>query len=239
MKLWSTKKASLTRDFGERKNTTTEVMKILPNNKDLFINGKDNNLYQYNISNGNLIRDLGQAHKYWISAMESTPDSKYLFTGSFSSLKQWDCTTGALVKDYGSVHNTYIQCMAMTHDGKFLYTGGKSGMIKVIDVDAQTAREFRFDIATPGKPLLPFLLVLRFVVMSGRWSHKFGFLLSWTSQHFWQRTYFPDFYSKLLNSNPLWLGMRMLMVLSIEIQCGLYSSPYRPMIGVSSHSWAF
>jgi WD40 repeat protein len=168
MKLWSTKKASLTRDFGERKNTTTEVMKILPNNKDLFINGKDNHLYQYNISNGNLIRDLGQAHKYWISAIESTPDSKYLFTGSFSSLKQWDCTTGALVKDYGSVHNTYIQCMAMTHDGKFLFTGGKSGMIKVIDVDAQTAREFRLDIATPGKPLLPFLLVLRFVVMSGR-----------------------------------------------------------------------
>jgi WD40 repeat protein len=168
MKLWSTKKASLTRDFGERKNTTTEAMKIMPNNRDLFINGKDNHLYQYNISNGNLIRDLGQAHKYWISAMESTPDSKYLFTGSYTSLKQWDCATGALVKDYGSVHNTYIQCMAMTHDGKLLFTGGKSGMIKVIDVDAQTAREFRLDIATPGKPLLPFLLVLRYVVVSGR-----------------------------------------------------------------------
>jgi WD40 repeat protein len=168
MKLWSTKKASLTRDFGEQKNTTTEAMKIMPNNRDLFINGKDNHLYQYNISNGNLIRDLGQAHKYWISAMESTPDSKYLFTGSYSSLKQWDCATGALVKDYGSVHNTYIQSMAMTHDGKLLFTGGKSGMIKVIDVYAQTAREFRLDIATPGKPLLPFLLVLRCVVMSGR-----------------------------------------------------------------------
>jgi hypothetical protein len=40
-------------------------------------------------------------------------------------------------------------------------------MIKVIDVEAQTAREFRLDITTPGKPLLPFLLVLRSVVMSG------------------------------------------------------------------------
>lgn len=91
--------------------------------------------------------------------MECTPDSRYLFTGSFSSLKQWDCQTGALVKDYGSIHNTYIQCMAVTHDGKWLYSGAKSGNVKRIDIENQTVENIRLDFPTPNR--IPCMVVTK------------------------------------------------------------------------------
>ena len=77
MKLWSTKKNTQLKDFKNKQKTNTSVMKILPNKKGLFINGENNHLYKYNILNGNLTKDLGEAHKYSISSMECTPDSKY------------------------------------------------------------------------------------------------------------------------------------------------------------------
>jgi WD40 repeat protein len=58
------------------------------------------------LSDGELIKDFGQAHDGRISSIMITTDQKFFFTSSLDGkLKQWNCEDSTLVRDYGKITN--------------------------------------------------------------------------------------------------------------------------------------
>lgn len=136
--------------IGDENESNYEVYKIacLKNNHIIFVSGSKELLKEINMKTGEVLKDykLIYASKYKeveadITAIEITPNGKYLFTATTdSNMKQFQISKQCLVKDYGQAHDfdAKIFCIKATPDSKYLFSSDYNGYLKMWAVESMS-----------------------------------------------------------------------------------------------------
>ncbi|MBF0472895.1 MAG: WD40 repeat domain-containing protein [Nitrospirae bacterium] len=112
---------------------SVEKVIFSPDGKIIASTGADKTIKIWDVSSGNIISTIKDAHNDCINSIAFSPDGKNLVSGGNDYLlKLWDVESGKLIKILGS-HTSWVTDAAYSPDGKMIASGSSDKTIKLWD----------------------------------------------------------------------------------------------------------